>query len=140
MQKQTLQKILQNHIILNLKLNIGGFNHQREFQQLAWNIAQIQGNKGNSVFVESIKIFIVKFVIFIFYYQVSFERKFTTFSLRKDCHHIFLVNVDGTLAMFWFSCPVFFPRTTYLFYSSYFYTLFESDFHFSCLYFIAFYF
>ena len=44
MQKQTLQKILQNHIIQNLKLNIGGFNHQREFQQLAWNIAQIQGN------------------------------------------------------------------------------------------------
>ena len=121
MQKQTLQKILQNHIIQNLKLNIGGFNHQREFQQLAWNIAQIQ---GNSVFVENIKIFIV---IVIFSYQVSFGRKIMTFSLRKDCHHIFLVNVDGTLAMFWFSCPVFFPRPTLPF--SFFYTLRHNNFH-----------
>ena len=32
-----------NRIIQNLKSNIDGFNHQREFQQLVWNIAQIQG-------------------------------------------------------------------------------------------------
>ena len=122
MQKQTLQKILQNHIIQNLKLNIGGFNHQREFQQLAWNIAQIQ---GNSVFVLKSLLSILLSSSFII--KLVLEEKITAFSLRKDCHHIFLVNVDGTLAMFWFSCPVFFPRPTLPF--SFFYTLGHNNFH-----------
>ena len=38
------RKILQNRKIQNMKSNIGGSNHQRQFQQLVWNIAQIQGN------------------------------------------------------------------------------------------------
>ena len=42
-------------IIENLKTIIGGVGHQREFQQLGWNIAQNQVN--NAFFSLNIKLF-----------------------------------------------------------------------------------
>ena len=51
MQKQTniFTSLSVTIIIENLKTIIGGVGHQREFQQLGWNIAQNQVNNAFSL-------------------------------------------------------------------------------------------
>ena len=90
-----------------LKLNIGGFKHQREFQQLVLNIAQIQ---GNAVFVVNI----IKIIIFSFgLKRFSFEKRLSPYFLGQRWWNV------GNVLVFLLPCFLSQPHLPFL---PYFYT------------------